>query len=227
MRLLSCGGEFNHHAKYMCDSIYDALKENYIRITTFEISSERKKLGYQEFENIPYNHIIEMNDYKQIREIISWCDVVDFGAAPNFFLKEAIRQNKIIFIRSERLFKEGYLKILYPPIFIKFYKKYFKNRNNNNIYYLSIGAYTGLDLVKLGVKKDKILNWAYCPEFEQYSVDNFNNRNIIKILWCGRLIKWKHPEITIQIAKKLKEKNIRFELNIVGDGPLYKKIKKK
>ena len=32
MHFLSCGGEFNHHAKFMCDSLYKLLGENYMVI---------------------------------------------------------------------------------------------------------------------------------------------------------------------------------------------------
>lgn len=226
MHFLSCGGEFNHHAKYMCDSIYEVLGSNYRRITVYDINEERKKLGYSEFENVPYNINAKQYTFEFVKNNISWSNVVDYGAAPESYLNEAIKQDKIVFIRIERLFKEGFFKILYPPIFFKYYRKYIKNRNNKNVFFLCISAYAAKDLRKIGIKNDRVLEWAYCPQFEPLEINEIisKNKECIDILWCGRLIKWKHPELAIKVAKKLKKKNICFKMKIIGNGPMFNKI---
>lgn len=228
MRLLSCGGEFNHHAKYMCDSLYKLFRENYVRISTQNIAIERKKLGYTNFDNVEYNIIDTKNNINFIKEQIEWCDVLDYGAAPEKYLTEAIKQNKIVFVRIERLFKKGFWKILYPPIFFKYYRKYIKNRKNKNVYYLCISAYAANDLKKIGIKNDRILEWGYCPQFESLDIEKIarTKNDYIDILWCGRLISWKHPELAIEIAKKLKEIGVFFKMKIIGDGKMFYSIKK-
>jgi len=47
----------------------------------------------------------------------------------------------------------------------------------------------------------------------------------VSILWVARLIGWKHPESTIEVAKALNLLGIRYELNIIGAGPLEDKMK--
>ena len=48
----------------------------------------------------------------------------------------------------------------------------------------------------------------------------------IQIVWVARFIKWKHPEVVIKLAKKLKKQNYNFEIKMLGTGVLEEKIKK-
>ena len=52
-----------------------------------------------------------------------------------------------------------------------------------------------------------------------------NNKKENSILWCGRLIPWKHPEYAIEIAKRLKHEGYNFNLIVIGIGPMENKIK--
>lgn len=226
MHFLSCGGEFNHHAKFMCDSLYKLLGENYIRLSTQNIAGEREKLGYINYDKTKYNILNTNNDIESVKKYIEWCDVLDYGAASELYLNEAIKQNKIVFIRIERLFKEGFWKILYPPVFFRYYRKYIKHRNNRNVYFLCISAYAASDLRKIGIKNERILEWGYCPYFEPLNIENISvsNKDHIDILWCGRLIEWKHPELAVEVAKRLKQINIPFKMKIIGEGKMKSSI---
>jgi len=42
-----------------------------------------------------------------------------------------------------------------------------------------------------------------------------------KIVFCGRLIKWKAPTLAIQIVSKLLELGFTVKLDLIGDGPEY------
>lgn len=226
MHFLSCAGELNHHGRFMCDSLYSILGDDFRRITTQQVNEERLNLGYKQNAVTSYN-IVQINaNQKTIEETISWCDVIDFGAAPEAYLSEAVKQNKIIFIRIERLFKEGYWKILVPEVFFRYYKKYIKYRNNTNVYYLCVSGYAAKDLAKIGIKGNRVLQWAYCPEFIPMGNEDFErNCEPIQILWCGRMIGWKHPEMAIKIAVYLKEIGCSFNMKILGTGDMFDQIK--
>ena len=159
--------------------------------------------------------------------MVSWSDVVDYGAAPESFLHEAIKQKKIVFIRIERLFKEGFFKFFYPPVFMKYYRKYIRNKNNPNVYFLCTSAYAARDLARIGIKGDRVLKWAYCPEFKEISEEVFSAKeDKTKLVWCGRLISWKHPEMALKIAEELKTLGCDFSLKIIGDGELKNSLAK-
>lgn len=219
MHFLSCAGELNHHGRYMCDSLYEIMGNDFIRITTQQVNAERIDLGYNQNEETPYNkQYIDVSN-QVIKDIVLWSDIVDYGAAPEVYLDEAVKNNKIVFIRIERLFKEGFWKILIPSVFFRYYKKYVRYRNNPNVYFLCISAYAAKDLARIGIRNDRVLQWAYCPKFEEMNENDFIVHNDkLEILWCGRMIGWKHPELAVKIAKQLKDIGCAFSMKMLGNG---------
>lgn len=227
MHLLSCAGELNHHGKYMCDCIYDIMGEDFKRITTQQVDTERLHLGYEKNALASYNTIQTNINKKNIFEIVGWCDVMDYGAAPEHYLRAAIAQNKIVFIRIERLFKEGIWKLFIPQVFFRYYRKYIKHRNNPNVYYLCVSGYAAADLAKIGVKNERVLQWAYCPEFVEMTENDFVRKSpILELLWCGRMISWKHPETAVKIASALKKAGCRFHMKMIGTGDQSDRVRR-
>jgi glycosyltransferase involved in cell wall biosynthesis len=47
----------------------------------------------------------------------------------------------------------------------------------------------------------------------------------VYILWAGRFIDWKHPELALETAEFLKKKNIRFHMDIIGGGDMEQQMK--
>ena len=91
---------------------------------------------------------------------------------------------------------------------------------------LCASAYTASDYAKFGLFKNKCYKWGYFPECKNYDVDELiSNKTKNSILWCARLIDWKHPEIPVLVAEKLKSLNVDFKLNIIGTGALESEIK--
>lgn len=228
MHFLSCAGELNHHGRFMCDAMYNLLGNDYKRITTSFVNKTRTELGYRDSNALTYNINGSNFSEKEVKEWVSWADVIDYGAAPELFLHEAVKQNKVVFIRTERLLKEGDWKLFFPSVIAKYNRKYIQYRNNSKVYYLCIGQYAARDLNKIRVSNERVLQWAYCPEFIEY--DDLSRENdsggVLKLLWSGRLISWKHPEIAIEIAKHLHDRNILFNLEIAGLGELSSKLTK-
>lgn len=225
MHFLSCGGELNHHGRYMCDCMYRAMGDDFKRITTRTIDAERIHLGYKEDASVPYNVMGMDADAEKIREWIRWSDVVDYGAAPEEYLREAVRQDKIVFIRIERLLKEGAWKLFVPQVFFRYYRKYIKYRKNPNVYYLCVSAYAAADLAKIGIRGDRVLQWAYCPEFISMKPEAFDRKpERLQLLWCGRMIQWKHPEMAVHIARELKRMGCAFHLKMLGTGAKMQEV---
>lgn len=44
--------------------------------------------------------------------------------------------------------------------------------------------------------------------------------NPVRLMWCARMIDWKHPELAIECAKRLKADGYKFQLDMYGDGTL-------
>ena len=227
MHFLSCGGELNHHGKYMCDSMYLKLGDDYKRITTSFTNDTRKQLGYKDLIDQPYNIDGSTFSLEDVKKWIDWADVIDYGSAPECFLHEAVRQEKIIFIRIERLLKEGDWKLLVPSVRKKYNRKYRQYQNNSKVFFLCISGYAASDLKKIGVYGPRVLQWAYCPMFTEYESNSiFHCNSPIELFWCGRLISWKHPEVAVEIAELLSKRNVDYRLEIAGIGELKDSLQK-
>ena len=47
----------------------------------------------------------------------------------------------------------------------------------------------------------------------------------VRIVWCARFIKCKHPELVIKLAKKLKQNNYNVKIDMYGSGEMLDDIK--
>ena len=161
--------------------------------------------------------------------MINWADVIDYGSAPEAFLHEAVKQNKIVFLRIERLLKEGDWKLLIPSVRAKYKRKYTNYKDNKNVYFLCVSGYTARDLQKINVKGERVLQWAYCPQFIEYPTQDVLKRaeghKELQLFWCGRMIGWKHPEIAVKIADELNKRGVDFSLEMAGAGELEEPLK--
>lgn len=221
MNVVFVSNYFNHHQRALCESLYNMTNKNFTFIATSEMRKERKDLGYGE-KNIPdyvkFSYVDEDNRIL-CQKIIDDADVVIAGSAPEYMLKKRIRYNKLIFRYSERLLKNG-------KEIIKFIPHYFiwhlRNPFSKSLYLLCAGAYTYADHKKYGLFKNKAYKWGYFPAVRNYAdVDKMISEKIPNsILWCGRFIDWKHPEIAVYIAKDLKKAGFCFKLSMIGNGVL-------
>ena len=227
MKVVFVSNFFNHHQKPFSDAMWKLTNGNYSFIVTEKIPEERKKLGYKEYSDIEYlnSEYLHGNKESVLSEIYD-ADVVIAGSCPEHLLFKRIKSNKLTFRYSERLFKKthGIIKnILIACKRILLYK------NNSNTYLLCASAFAASDFNRIGKFKNKCYKWGYFPECKKYdNINNIiNNKNKFDILWCGRLIDWKHPEDAVYVAKMLKDSGYTFSLNMIGTGDMQNEIANK
>ena len=212
---------FNHHQKPVSDELYKRLKNKYLFIETAQMTDDRKKLGWGVEEYPPY--VITSNEFygKEAfyKEQIDKAEVVIIGSAPEEYIKNRIQKNKLVLKYSERMLKKGLKICKYPIRFIRWQKA---NPYNKNIYMLCASAYTCGDFAIYGVLLGRCFKWGYFPETKKYDIEKLlelkKQNSKVSILWTARLIDWKHPEIAIEIAERLKNDGYSFELNMIGTG---------
>ena len=219
----------NHHQLSFCEKMYEMLGEDFKFIATECIDNERLELGYKDMSKL-YPFSINTYDDSKLYELAvklgNDSDVVIIGSAPEKFIKERVKNNKLTFRYSERVFKNGRFKVLNPRVFGWLYKNHIRYKRKN-VYMLCASAYTASDFTIVGAYKEKTFKWGYFPEVKSYSEEELlkkKDNNITKILWVGRLIDWKHPEKAIYVAKMLKERGMKFSMDIIGIGAMYDKL---
>lgn len=139
-------------------------------------------------------------------------DIVQFGEAPLSMIKARVKAGKIVIRNSERRYKSKSRYLKWP---IYTYQSLIYNKG----YLLASSAFAPRDYMLSGMKPNRMFMWGYFPEVKYY--DNIEEIFERKQKNLGL----KHPESTIEVAKMLNLMGVRYELNIIGAGPLEDKIK--
>ena len=179
-----------------------------------KLPEDRKKLGFDNLDD--YDFIVkEYDESDKVQELFDNSDVVITDYTYNKYISNRLKQNKITFVDSERLFKEdNVIKTILRYGF--YYNNYHKYKNAN---LLCISAYAASDYNKVGLFKDRTYKWGYFSKAIEYDFNKLlKNKKKRSVVWAGRLIDWKHPDKAIKVAKRLKDNGYNFELNIIGVG---------
>ncbi|MDD3382094.1 MAG: glycosyltransferase [Bacilli bacterium] len=220
----------NHHQLPFCLEMQKILGEDFTFVATTSIEVERIKMGYEDMNN-KYPFVVrpygDEGSLEKAKDLALSSDVTIFGDCPNEYLNIRATCNKLSFIYSERIFKDGSLTRFLPNVKKSIYDNFLKFKNYN-YYILSSSAYLPYDLDLSGFPKDKYLKWGYFPEVKKQDLSNLflkKESSKPKILWVGRLIDWKKTIDAIKIAQKLRNNNYDFSLDIIGIGKEEEKLK--
>ena len=218
-----------HHQTPFCEEMYKRLGDKFHLIAMRSADPEQKKLGYKELNDI-YPFVLRVYDSpEQEHKAMALCtqaDVVILGSAPLKYIEERRKQNKLTFIYTERIFKRGYIYALHPAMLKMMFQKFASQRKKKQ-YYLCASAYTAQDINWIVNTPTKFFKWGYFPQTKRYEDvhELIKNKKKNSIIWVGRFIDWKHPELAVEIAKRLKEDGYDFNLQMLGNGMMLEEIK--
>lgn len=206
----------NHHQIPFCEEMRTLVDEFYFIAT--ECGSNQ---GYQTSTSAEYL-IDYTTDTEIAKNVIISADVVIFGACPDDLIAMRMEKNKLSFLYSERFFKKGTWHRFIPHTKKKVINRIVKY-SDKNMYVLCASAYLPYDLNLLGFPVSKCYKWGYFPNVQTTKCSMEKNESTI--LWTGRMLKWKHPEIAIYIAERLKKNGYIFSLDMIGDGEEFDNIR--
>lgn len=210
---------FNHHQKPLCDA-FVSCGVDFKFYSTSEMPEEQLRLGYEQLTEQYVEHF--MSSKEQIRDILS-SDAVIFAYKPSGLLKQCLDKGILTFIYTERLFKRRRWKAYLPTMIMKYRSMYMSCKSMP--YILCAGAYVKDDFAIFGFPKERCFKWGYFPESSPtYIQRNYNVK--LNIIWVGRFIDWKHPDIAVKVSKSLEKKNIPHHLHMLGTGYLIDKIRR-
>ena len=217
----------NHHQVEIADSLYMLLGDDFKFVAT-RIADPDLMKGGRDYSNRPYcvrafESVTQMKIAKNLALISDCC--IFGGESKEFAILRARKKPEALsFEMGERWLKRGWLNVL-SPHFIKWrclYSLYFRKAN---FYYLCSSAFGASDLHKVGSYKGRCFKWGYFTKVNVVGIENrvemamdVSTPEITPLMWCSRFLVWKHPELPILMAKRLKEKGYRFELDMYGSG---------
>ena len=229
MKVAFVSNYYNHHQAPFAKEMDELTHHEFRFIETLPMEDERRKMGWGA-ESKPEYVLQSYSDkvsYRQCQGIINEADVVIWGSCPFRMIRPRLRRKKLTFAYSERLFKGGNQGIAYWGRALKYFCRLAPYQKNH--YLLCASAYAAGDYARIGLFRGKALKWGYFPETKTYDLaalferKRANRRPVI--LWVARFIGWKHPEVAVELAEKLKQAGYAFDLNVIGTGEIEEQVR--
>lgn len=211
------------HQIPFCEVMYRELGDDFRFVNTEHMEAERIAMGWENKKRYTFEV-----DLPQVGDLIDRSDIVIIGSANNSLIQYRLKNNKPVIRYSERILREGRWHVLSPRAIYNMIKMHTRFLNKR-VWLLCASAYTAGDYALFGAYWGKCYKWGYFPKTIYYSEEQLlrkKDNDVVHILWCGRLLSLKHPEMAVMTAKYLQENKIPFHMDIIGDGELKEKIQK-
>lgn len=218
----------NHHQINVADELFKHYGHDYTYVAFEPLPDWLKKGGYQEFERSYVLKAYESIKNKETAERLAYeSDIVIIGSAPEYLVKKRLKENKITFHYSERWFKHVSYRLLSPRYWYYLYNHHTRYRNKRS-YMLCASAFTASDVRKVWAYPNKCFKWGYFTKIEKFDIKKniLDKRGKNRIMWCARFLNWKHPELVVNLAERLKQDNYVFAIDMFGSGVEFDRIKK-
>ena len=213
-----------YHQIQLAEQLNNLLGENNFRLSIFApLNDERKQMRWHDSYQSTY--LLRFSEREEDRvttqEWIKSADIVIHGRFPIRYVKPRIKAGKLTFAYQERFWKKpkSVKRIISRAAHL--YRNYY-SVNKPNYHLLAAGSFAAKDLNSMGLFKNRSWRFGYfidsLPPTEKPS-------GKLKLIWCGRMIALKQPEVALDIAKTLTDAGIEHELTMVGGGELLASIK--
>ena len=226
MKILFFSNFLNHHQLPLCQALYRLTCGNFIFVATTRVPKERLSFGYADMN---HEHPFVLRTYEgqaqkqRALQLALEADIVIWGSAPYGYIKERLKYGMTTFMYSERLYKTGYQSWKWPVRTVRIFSKFGKYKC---LYLLCASAYTAYDFSKTFTFLGKSYKWGYFPAIKIYDLDVLMERKKPnRILWAGRFLELKHPEYSIEVARRLKSEGYDFQLTMLGHGELLEETR--
>ncbi len=212
---------YNHHQAPLAEQLYTLTEGEFRFIATRPMDGERLALGW-EVKTSPF--VLQYaENARECQALIDDADTVIFGSVPHSLVKKRIKAGKLTLLYSERPYKTGFPLWKLP---LRLLRSYFRYGRYKNVYLLAAGAYTASDYQKVSCFSRKAYRWGYFPAQKTYDdiTRLIREKEPNSLLWVGRFLDWKHPELPLTVAKKLKQDGYSFRLDLIGTGVMAQRI---
>ena len=203
--------------------MYKLLGDNFRFVATFPRDLKELK-GGRDYSNRPYCVLAAESDEAvcEAHRLNLVSDICVFGAGHLEWEKERSTTDKLAFEVSERWLKRGWCNVLSPRL-IQWWLLYQRRLKDKPFYRLCCSAFTASDDLKLGCYQGRHFKWGYFTAVDanfdvEASITDASTSEITPLMWCARFLMLKHPELPVEMARRLKEKGYRFVLDFYGSG---------
>ena len=224
MKLVFYSKVLNHHQVWLADEFYRLLGDDYAFVETANCMDN--KGVSEDYSARPYlTRSWESKEAFENAMSLAWnaevCVFSGYEALP--FVRRRMIEGLLSFDMGERLLKRGWLNLVSPRILKFLFSYHLGGWSKKPLYKLCCGAFVKQDKYKLRTFQGKCFKWGYFIGLKELKKDRFRHHAFdesVSIMWCSRFLNWKHPEMAINLALKLKADGYNFHLDMYGDGKM-------
>jgi glycosyltransferase involved in cell wall biosynthesis len=199
---------------------------------TFEpIPQEFLNRGYADYSDRTYHvkgYLPE--NLGLVKDLILNADILLHGAAPDFWLHERMKLNKVTIRYEERFFKRIDRRFIKRSFWESLYIAHTQYRNKP-LYMLGASSFNKLDTSIIFAYPHKVFKWGYFTSVHDLDINKIllykmvSTSQTISILWCGTIAQVKRPDLVPKLAKRLISDGYNFQIDIIGTGGLEHELK--
>ena len=237
----------NHHQAPVADELWELTGHDFAFVEL--APAVEMKGGTENFRERPYLlQAWESADaYGKAMQIACSAECCIFSGTDSLpFQKKRLKLGLLSLEMGERWLKRGWLSLASPRLMKWLWAYSLGGWCDKPLYKLCMGAFAARDHHRLGTFIGRCYKWGYFVRTEvplpaatdrkspkgqcQYigggrgTAPHTAASGCVRIMWCGRFLKWKHPELAVLLAQRLKGRNVPFRLKLYGDGALRAKM---
>lgn len=226
----------NNHQVHIADALDEKTEHNFTFVELCHPTMESNKGANTDLTNRSY--LLEAwknatNKNKAFQLCIE-CRVCIFATSLSLpFLELRMQKGMLSFDMSERWLKKGILNLFSPNLLSFFIKYWIYGWKRKPLYKLCCGGFAAKDHLRLGMFQNKCYKWGYFTDVPENSQKKISflpkiankssecpSKPVIRMMWCARFLKLKHPELPILMASELKRSGYKFEIDYYGDDDI-------
>lgn len=230
MKLVFFSLILNHHQASVAGEFYKLLGDDYAFVETARCMDH--KGAKEDYSTRPYlvRSWESKKSYKKAMSLALNAEVCVFSGSEALpFEKARMSKGLLSFDMGERMLKRGWLNLASPRILKMVVSYHLGGWSKKPLYKLCCGAFVAQDQSKLWSFNGKCFKWGYFTEVKELKDESFKLNAFddpVSLMWCARFLKWKHPEMALKLAKRLKDDGYNFYLDMYGDGEMKPTIQK-
>lgn len=227
MKITFYSNFLTHHQYPLCEALRATPGVDFRFVATEPMAEERLAMGYHDMALLPF--VIRPYESDEQRDLAQrLCqesDIMIHGSAPNYYKKLRLESGRPLFCYSERLFRQGLLNAYSPRMLYRVWRSH-GQYDARNVFLLCSSAYSAADFGRMGIYRRRTYKWGYFPEVKRYEapIRLIEEKTPCTILWVARFLDWKHPELAIEVAKRLRADGLNFRLDMIGIGECQEQI---
>ena len=213
-----------------CDTLYELTDHSFKLIQTEAFPNRRIQNHHEDLSHRPYIRDIHSaeNRVSAAEEELKGSDVLLSGHSEEQFFDLCVKSGIPTFRLSQLVYR--HFDIYHIPLKwkISYYLKDTVRLKNKPVYMLCMGTYTSQDYSLTHSYDGKRFTFGEFPPTEKMDVSDLmagKSSDPVTILWAGAMEEFRDPKICISLADLLKKSNVKFHLQMVGEGPLLESLK--